>query len=405
MPTNIWNSYQNGGSKLPPYITPFFSDDNAPSSGDSGQTGNSQTTTPPATSGTVQQQGSSSQAQAQGQANGQGSGSSTSTTTTTREPVYKFSGNNYAELEDFIRQQMKENPPESLEEREKREKREKSLGFLARLADGLGTLHTAYSYARGVKAMDMPNFTAKTQERIDKAKAERERNQDRYLNYAIQLGNLKDKQQDFAFRVQQANQQQSNWQDQFDAGRQDRKDDVAYRDKAYNDSRKDRADDVAFRDKQFDEGKRQFNANLGLQRAQLGEQARHNRASEGLQARSLSIQQQGNNTRMVLGNGQTLTLPNSSLNSHNISYVFGKLSPYTQETAGDPIIGQFGPTGEYKTPTVDQMLEAIGRDIGNNPAAQNAWRHVGGQFTSDLDNTPPSLRRRDNNSNTPPSRR
>lgn len=381
MPTNNWNSYQNGGSKLPPYITPFFSDNNAPSNGDSGQTGNGQTTTPTASGGTVQQQGSSSQAQAQGQASGQGSGSSTSTTTTTREPVYKFSGNNYAELEDFIRQQMKENPPESLEEREKREKREKSLGFLARLADGLGTLHTAYSYARGVKAMDMPNFTAKTQERIDKAKAERERNQDCYLNYAIQLGNLKDKQQDFAFRVQQANQQQSNWQDQFDAGRQDRKDDVAYRDKAYNDSRKDRADDVAFRDKQFDEGKRQFNANLG-------EQARHNRASEGLQARSLSIQQQGNTTRMVLNaDGDTITLPNSSLNSHNISYVFNTLPDTVKDKVhGKPIIktdkrGKSYVAG-YEPAGVDEMLEAIGKNIDGNPQTQEAWKNIGGKASS-----------------------
>ena len=168
-----------------------------------------------------------------------GSNSSTSTTTTTTttsetSPYAQFKGNNYAELENFLRSQMDAIKPETKEEREKREKREKRVGFLARLAEGLGTFHTAYSHARGVKSMDMPKMSAKAKELFEKAKAQRDKDNDRLVNYAIALGNIKDKDRDFNFRVTQAEQQQNNWQQQFDAGRQDRADDVAFRDKKFD---------------------------------------------------------------------------------------------------------------------------------------------------------------------------
>lgn len=142
-----------------------------------------------------------------------GSNSSTSTTTTTTSetsPYAQFKGNNYAELENFLRSQMDAIKPETKEEREKREKREKRVGFLARLAEGLGTFHTAYSHARGVKAMDMPKMSAKAKELFEKAKALRDKDNDRLVNYAIALGNIKDKDRDFNFRVTQAEQQQNN---------------------------------------------------------------------------------------------------------------------------------------------------------------------------------------------------
>ena len=145
-------------------------------------------------------------------------------TATVTSPYAQFKGNNYAELEEFLRGQMDAIKPETKEEREKREKREKRIGFLARLAEGLGTFHTAFSHARGIKAMDMPKMSAKAKELFEKAKAQRDKDNDRLVNYAITLGNIKDKDRDFNFRVTQAEQQQNNWQQQFDAGRQDRAD-------------------------------------------------------------------------------------------------------------------------------------------------------------------------------------
>lgn len=318
-----------------------------------------------------------------------GSTSSTRTTTTTATSPYgQFKGNNYAELEEFLRGQMDAIKPETEEEREKREKREKRIGFLARLGDGLGALHTAYSHARGVKAMDMPKMSARAQELFDKAKAQRDKDNDRLVNYAITLGNIKDKDRDFNLRVTQAEQQQSNWQQQFDAGRQDREDDVAFRDKKFDADRQDRADDVAFRDKQFEEGKRQFNISSA-------EQRRHNRAAEGLESRRFTASQDGKYTEFYSGNGM-VRIPNTRLNQHNISYVFSKTP-----SAGRPTGGYNISTGQTTPVSADQMMDWIGSNI-DDPNVQSALRAIGGVTTTE-DNTPPS--RRNNNKNTPPSRR
>ena len=318
--------------------------------------------------------------------NGGSSSSTTTTTTTTTSPYAQFKGNNYEELEQFLRGQMESIKPETKEEREKREKREKRVGFLARLAEGLGTFHTAFSHARGIKAMDMPKMSAKAKELFEKAKAQRDKDNDRLVNYAITLGNIKDKDRDFNFRVTQAEQQQNNWQQQFDAGRKDRADDVAFRDKQFEAGRKDRADDVDFRDKQFEEGRRQFNVSSA-------EQRRHNRASEGLERQRFAASQDGKYTEFYSGNGM-VRIPNTRLNQHNISYVFSKTP-----SAGRPM-----PTTTYegtKPVSADQMMDWIGSNI-DDPNVQSALRAIGGVTTSE-DNTPPS--RRNNNQNTPPSRR
>lgn len=103
-----------------------------------------------------------------------------------------FHGDNYEEVENFLNRQVHDYKPETSEETEKRERSEKQLGFLARVADGLGTFHTAYSHARGVKPMDMPKMSAKATERYERAKAAREADKDRYFNYAFKLGQIRE---------------------------------------------------------------------------------------------------------------------------------------------------------------------------------------------------------------------
>ena len=311
--------------------------------------------------------------------NGGSSSSSTTTTTTVTSPYAQFKGNNYAELEEFLRGQMDAIKPETKEEREKREKREKRIGFLARLAEGLGTFHTAFSHARGIKAMDMPKMSAKAKELFEKAKAQRDKDNDRLVNYAITLGNIKDKDRDFNFRVTQAEQQQNNWQQQFDAGRKDRADDVAFRDKKFD-------TDNEHWQKGFDENQRQFDVTSK-------EHERHNRASEGLERQRIAASQDGKYTEFYSGNGM-VRIPNTRLNQHNISYVFSKT----------PSAGRPKPTTTFegtKPVSADQMMDWIGSNI-DDPNVQSALRAIGGVTTTE-DNTPPS--RRNNNQNTPPSRR
>lgn len=309
-----------------------------------------------------------------------GSTTTTTTTTTATSPYAQFKGNNYAELEEFLQNQMKTAKVETPEEREKREKREKRTMFLARLADGLGTFHTAFAHARGVKPMELPSMSAKARERFDKAKAERDKDNDRLVNYAITLGKIKDADRDFNFRVTQAEQQQSNWREQFDAGRKDRADDVAFRDKKFEAGRKDRADDVAFRDKQFEEGRRQFNVSSA-------EQRRHNRASEGLERKRFAASQDGKYTEFYSGNGM-VRIPNTRLNQHNLSYIYRQIRVPETDKEGNA-------TGKYTTMplttedingkvtpvSAEQMMQAIGAHI-DDPNVQSALRAIGGEQVS-----------------------
>lgn len=292
--------------------------------------------------------------------------STTTNTSSTGNPYEQFKGSSFDDVYGFIKDRMNEYKPESEEERKKREKRERREMFLANIADVLGSMHKSYSYQRGVKPMDLADVSAKTRERIDKAKAERQKDNDRMLNYAVTLGNLKDKDRDFNFRVTQAEQSQNNWREQFDA------------------SRKDRADDVEFRNKQFDEGKRQFDvtsaeqarhnkASEGLQGASLAEQRRHNKAAEGLEGRRLALSEDGNYTEFYIPSGGLIKVKNSALNSHNLSYVFNQTP-----VAGRPQPSYNITTGQSTPVSADQMLQYIGQNV-NDPNVQKALRNIGGQ--------------------------
>lgn len=120
-----------------------------------------------------------------------------------QQPPQRLS--NYVEMEDFLRKQMQDIKVETPEEREKRERREKQKGFLARLADGLGSFHRAFSYARGVQPMDLPNMSAKAQERFERAKAAREADRDRMLNYYGMLGQLDKGEREWNYKVDRDN--------------------------------------------------------------------------------------------------------------------------------------------------------------------------------------------------------
>lgn len=311
-----------------------------------------------------------------------GGGTTTTTkTTVSGNPYAQFKGNNYDDVIGFIKDRMADYKPETKEEKEKREKREKRTMFLANIANVLGSMHKAYSYQRGVKPMDLPDISGKMRERFEKAKADRDKDADRMLNYAVTLGNLKDKDRDFNFRVTQAEQTQQNWQSQFDAGR------------------KDREDDVAFRDKNFDEGKRRFDvtqaetvrhnkAGEGLQAAGIAEQRRHNKASEGLQRESINLSQDAKYTEFYIPNGGLIKVRNTALNSANLSYVFNN-TPDKDGVAEDgktpinprPTATTDMSTGKVNPVTSDQMLQWVGSHM-SDPKVQAALKNIGGQLTA-----------------------
>ena len=122
-----------------------------------------------------------------------GSSSSSSSTTTTSSPTDEtFHGTTIGDVEDFLKSRIEyyKSLEESEEDRQKREKRERRYKNLAAIGDILGSFHKAYSHSRGVDAMELPSISERAQERIDKARLEREKNADRLMNYVITLDKL-----------------------------------------------------------------------------------------------------------------------------------------------------------------------------------------------------------------------
>ena len=184
----------------------------------------------------------------------------------------------YGRAFDILGSYMSAIKEETKEEREKRERREKRQKTLAGIADALGSFHRAYSYGRGVQPMDLPqSVSAKAQERIDKAKALREKQREQMLNYAITMGKLKDAERRWQAERADARQKQDNWVEEFDfrLSEADRAQDRWK--KTYDSGEHQRGIDNAFKKEQLGENRRQFNE-------QFKETRRHNKATENIAA-------------------------------------------------------------------------------------------------------------------------
>ena len=83
--------------------------------------------------------------------------------------------------------------PETEEERKKRERKEKSKKIIAAVGDGLMALSNLYFTTKGAPNMyDHKTMSQQTplQAQLDKLKAEREANADKYLQYSLKIGDL-----------------------------------------------------------------------------------------------------------------------------------------------------------------------------------------------------------------------
>ena len=86
-----------------------------------------------------------------------------------------------------------ENRPETAEQRKKRERREKSKKIIAAVSDGISALSNLYftsQYAPNMYNHDKGSMTNAVDERIERAKAEREKKRDQYMNFALKLGDI-----------------------------------------------------------------------------------------------------------------------------------------------------------------------------------------------------------------------
>lgn len=295
---------------------------------------------------------------------GGSSSSVTSTKVTTSTPISttipaEYSASSYEELIPQLEKRMAEFKPLSEEELKKLRRKQKIEGIISGVSDAaqsVANLIFTHHYAPNMYN-PKEGMSAKAKERFDKEKAQRDADADKYLQYALTIGKMKDADKQRGLQAWQTEQTLARQDRAFDAGRQDRADDVAFRNKDYDE-----------RVRQFKESVRQFNVSAANERARI------NRESQRL-AHSLKEGQMTFN--LGSGNGN-VTLPLDKLNAQTVSRIYHTLSPEVRDKVQcDPIVRDGFLVG-YKQPTTEAMLIAIGANVESSPATQNAIKQVAG---------------------------
>lgn len=300
------------------------------------------------------------------------SSTSTKTTTTTVSPYEPFKGDNLGDLADFIEKERDRVRPETKEEREKREKREKRLDFLSRLRDGLSTFHTAYSYARGVKPMDLTMMSPRARELFEKAKRERDKDADRRLNLTLVLQNLKDKERAWKYNVTKDETARADRQAAAAAQAEQAAAELKERQRQHDN------------EMDYKRGKAAQDAALAGKAQE--EQARHNkemeknaRADQNIKRQSLNFQKQlhDDSQTFTLGEGHgSVTIPKAAINDHNFAAIYNSLPKEYRTAPGAPIYdtdasGKKVITGHSETPKAEDMSVAIGAFLGDESIPAN----------------------------------
>jgi len=266
-------------------------------------------------------------------------------------------------------QQLSPYKPPTEEELAKERRKQKRETVFAAIGDGLNAFHLAYANQRGVKPLTTNvSMSGMVRDRYEKLKKERDAKTQEYLNAYL--------------RAAQADQQQENWRDTFKYNQErDEKSDAWRKSEAdrqqgnldrqfeYQKGRDEKSDE--FRQQQFEESKRQFNVSSSQAQQRIN-----------MESSRLSREMQKENVTFALGTGKgTISVPTSALNASNVAYVFSKLPEEVRATVqGEAIYdSKKRKVVGHKEPTTDAMLIAIGSNIENAPAAQDALREIAGQ--------------------------
>lgn len=322
---------------------------------------------------------------------GGSSSSVTSTKVTTSTPISttipaEYSASSYEELIPQLEKRIAEFKPLSEEELKKLRRKQKIEGIISGVSDAaqsVANLIFTHHYAPNMYN-PKEGMSAKAKERFDKEKAQRDADADKYLQYALTIGKMKDADKQRGLQAWQTEQTLARQDRAFDAGRQDRADDVAFRNKDYDervrqwqanfDRQGEWHEEEGQRwERQFKESVRQFNVSAANERARI------NMESQRL-AHSLKEGQMTFN--LGSGNGNvTLTL--DKLNAQTVSRIYHTLPANVRsQVQGDPIV-QNGFVVGYKPPTTEAMLIAIGANVESSPATQNAIKQVAGLEVGD----------------------
>lgn len=285
----------------------------------------------------------------------------------------EYTASSYAELIPQLEKRMAEYKPLSEEELKKLRRRQKAEGIISSISDAvqsIANLVFTHQYAPNMYNAK-EGMSAKAKERFDKEKAQREADADKYLQYALTIGKMKDANKERGLQVWRTEQTLARQDRAFDAGRQDRADDVAFRDKNFKRAGEWHQEEAERWEKQFNESVRQFNISSSNERQRINMEAQ--RLAHGLQEGQMTFS-------LGSGNGN-VTLTMDKLNAQTVSRIYHTLPANVRDRVqGDPIV-QNGFVVGYKPPTTEAMLIAIGANVGSSPATQNAIKQVAGLET------------------------
>lgn len=342
---------------------------------------------------------------------GGSSSSVTSTKVTTSTPISttipaEYSASSYEELIPQLEKRMAEFKPLSEEELKKLRRKQKIEGIISGVSDAaqsVANLIFTHHYAPNMYN-PKEGMSAKAKERFDKEKAQRDADADKYLQYALTIGKMKDADKQRGLQAWQTEQTLARQDRAFDAGRQDRADDVAFRNKDYDervrqwqanfDRQGEWHEEEGKRwERQFKESVRQFNVSAANERARINMESQ--RLAHSLKEGQMTFNLGSGNGNVTLSldrlNAQTVsriysTLPEAALynpkkdvdgnavmdSEGNIQY--DRNNP---KLKGEPIVRNGFVVG-YKPPTTEAMLIAIGANVESSPATQNAIKQVAG---------------------------
>lgn len=276
------------------------------------------------------------------------------------------------------------NAPETPEEKAKREKNEKWEKIFSAIGDGVSAMAGLYFAGQtGISNYSKENsMSAKTKARWDKLNAERQANAKAYGDAYLRLRGLQGQEQhwrdqmqmqreQFAWQQEQAKQQQANWQATFDYNKE--KDDKAWERLLANDA----------------QAQENWQKTFDAQQAQLQFQNEMAQKQYNLSRRSLARQSSGDNVDFLIGNNEKITVPKSSLNAANITYVYKTLPQSVRDQYhGTPVMNNMGMQARdangqplYNSLTSDEMLTIIFSNVTTSNDTQNALRQLSGQTT------------------------
>lgn len=281
-----------------------------------------------------------------------------------------------------------ENRPETPWERKKRERREKSKRIIAAVSDGISALSNLYftsQYAPNMYNHEKGSMLKAEEAHLDKLKAEREANAERYRQYALKLGDLENK-RDATLREIEAQQEKRK----------------LAREKAKREEEEHNWNALLQPDKQREQAGKANKAEQDAIVAQAEAEA------------APALQQAKVETEKARKNSLDASAANSraSASAHNRSNVAefsawderGREHKFHTAAAAEAFAKQHGTWQETEEKeTTDTETR---RSPNSQPQTRTSTKTKQGghpKIPAPADNTPPS--RRNNNSNTPPSRR